>query len=63
MLTELATKVLLLGASSSPKKKGVVAPTPLAAETPLPDEVGPGIFYYHRYVTGGMNTTCLAENN
>ena len=28
MFTELATKVLLFGASSSPKKKGVVAPTP-----------------------------------
>ena len=31
MFTELATKVLLFGASSSPKKKGTVAPTPLPA--------------------------------
>ena len=31
MFTDLATNVLLLGTSSSPKKNGVVAPTPLPA--------------------------------
>lgn len=34
----------------------------LAAETPLPEEVGPGVYYYHRFVTGGMNTIEEMQN-
>ena len=34
----------------------------LAAQPTTAEQVGPGIFYYHRYVTGGMNTIEEMQN-